>query len=199
MPPAASMQVVSWLTAVGPAGSSRRTVIEYETLGAVVMRPIVACPVLCGRGGRRSGAAGALVGVHRGVGTVGCRGDADRGAYRVAVRGHGGVELGTHALGERRLVVRPADEERELVPAEARHHVAVLPHAASQGRGAGPEQRVAGGVPAAVIDPLELVEVHERERDRRPVVHDPLGTAQGLVPGVATGDAGEGVLEGLVP
>jgi hypothetical protein len=36
MPPARSMTVVSSLTAVGRAGSSSRTVIEYETLGAAM-------------------------------------------------------------------------------------------------------------------------------------------------------------------
>ncbi|GAA2396342.1 hypothetical protein GCM10010420_22560 [Streptomyces glaucosporus] len=36
-PPEDSTAVVSWLTADPPAGTSRRMVIEYETLGAVAM------------------------------------------------------------------------------------------------------------------------------------------------------------------
>ncbi|GAA1597883.1 hypothetical protein GCM10009731_58690 [Streptomyces globosus] len=36
-PPDDSTAVVSWETAVPLAGTSRRTVIEYETLGAVAM------------------------------------------------------------------------------------------------------------------------------------------------------------------
>ncbi|GAA0453536.1 hypothetical protein GCM10010361_17050 [Streptomyces olivaceiscleroticus] len=36
-PPEDSTAVVSWLTAVPLAGTSSRTVIEYETLGAVAM------------------------------------------------------------------------------------------------------------------------------------------------------------------
>ena len=37
MPPAASTTLVSWLTAVPPAGTTSRTVIEYETDGVETM------------------------------------------------------------------------------------------------------------------------------------------------------------------
>ena len=40
-PPACSTAVVSLLTAVPPAGTSSRTVIEYETLGKAVTRVIL--------------------------------------------------------------------------------------------------------------------------------------------------------------
>ena len=40
-PPACSTAAVSWLTALPRAGTSSRTVMEYETLGAVVMPGIV--------------------------------------------------------------------------------------------------------------------------------------------------------------
>ncbi|GAA3061012.1 hypothetical protein GCM10020000_50170 [Streptomyces olivoverticillatus] len=43
-PPEDSTAVVSWLTAVPPAGTSSRTVIEYETLGAVAMAAFLCFP-----------------------------------------------------------------------------------------------------------------------------------------------------------
>ncbi|GHI89403.1 hypothetical protein Sxan_67670 [Streptomyces xanthophaeus] len=43
-PPEDSTAVVSWETAVPLAGTSRRTVIEYETLGAVAMAVFLFCP-----------------------------------------------------------------------------------------------------------------------------------------------------------
>ena len=44
-PPVASIAVVSSLTAVARAGSSSRTVIEFETEGAMFMGPIL--PAAC--------------------------------------------------------------------------------------------------------------------------------------------------------
>ncbi|GGN57791.1 hypothetical protein GCM10012285_53520 [Streptomyces kronopolitis] len=43
-PPEDSTAVVSWLTAVPLAGTSSRTVIEYETLGAVAMADFLCFP-----------------------------------------------------------------------------------------------------------------------------------------------------------
>ncbi|GAA2460241.1 hypothetical protein GCM10010388_59390 [Streptomyces mauvecolor] len=43
-PPEDSTAVVSWETAVPLAGTSRRTVIEYETLGAVAMTVFLCFP-----------------------------------------------------------------------------------------------------------------------------------------------------------
>ncbi|GHB41851.1 hypothetical protein GCM10010347_09480 [Streptomyces cirratus] len=43
-PPDDSTAVVSWETAVPLAGTSKRTVIEYETLGAVAMAVFLFCP-----------------------------------------------------------------------------------------------------------------------------------------------------------
>ena len=43
-PPEDSTAVVSWLTAVPLAGTSSRTVIEYETLGAVAMTDLLPVP-----------------------------------------------------------------------------------------------------------------------------------------------------------
>ncbi|GAA4695780.1 hypothetical protein GCM10023324_58310 [Streptomyces youssoufiensis] len=44
-PPEDSTAVVSWLTAVPLAGTSSRTVIEYETLGAVAMADFLCFPL----------------------------------------------------------------------------------------------------------------------------------------------------------
>ncbi|GAA3623049.1 hypothetical protein GCM10023079_11130 [Streptomyces chitinivorans] len=46
-PPEDSTAVVSWLTAAPPAGTSRRMVIEYETLGAVAMAGFLCFPWCC--------------------------------------------------------------------------------------------------------------------------------------------------------
>ncbi|GBP99736.1 hypothetical protein SSP531S_11330 [Streptomyces spongiicola] len=43
-PPEDSTAVVSWETAVPLAGTSSRTVIEYETLGAVAMAEFLCFP-----------------------------------------------------------------------------------------------------------------------------------------------------------
>ncbi|GAA3489200.1 hypothetical protein GCM10018987_32830 [Streptomyces cremeus] len=43
-PPEASTAEVSWLTEVPLAGTSSRTVIEYETLGAVAMADFLCFP-----------------------------------------------------------------------------------------------------------------------------------------------------------
>ena len=42
IPPASSTAWVSWLTAFPRAGTSSRMVMEYEMLGTLAMRPIVA-------------------------------------------------------------------------------------------------------------------------------------------------------------
>ena len=43
-PPACSTAVVNWLTEVPPAGTSSRTVIEYEIEGTAVTEPILSRP-----------------------------------------------------------------------------------------------------------------------------------------------------------
>ena len=61
------------------------------------------------------------------------------------------------------------------------------------------EQLVAGGVAGAVVDGLEVVEVHEQDGDGR---GDAVGARQGVVEAVgeqgAVGQAGQGVVEGVV-
>ena len=57
-----------------------------------------------------------------------------------------------------------ADED-ELVAAEPRHRVTPAKRAAKPGR-EGSEQRIAGLVAKAVVDPLEVVEVAEQDRQR---------------------------------
>ncbi|BBJ43367.1 hypothetical protein GCM10017744_061910 [Streptomyces antimycoticus] len=51
-PPEDSTAVVSWLTAVPLAGTSSRTVIEYETLGAVAMACFLCFPLFMPSGPR---------------------------------------------------------------------------------------------------------------------------------------------------
>ncbi|GAA0952881.1 hypothetical protein GCM10009574_060260 [Streptomyces asiaticus] len=48
--------MVSWLTAVPLAGTSSRTVIEYETLGAVAMACFLCFPLFMLSGPRDAGA-----------------------------------------------------------------------------------------------------------------------------------------------
>ena len=60
-------------------------------------------------------------------------------------------------VGGRRL-----DQDRELVAAEARHRVAVT-HRRGEPRRHHGQQAVAGGVPEAVVDDLEAVEVEVQD------------------------------------
>ena len=66
-----------------------------------------------------------------------------------------------------RLVVDVLGEHRELVAAEAGDGVA-RPQGLLDARGDSGEQLVAGRVPEAVVDELELVEVEEEHGDRGP-------------------------------
>ena len=65
----------------------------------------------------------------------------------------------------RPLVVEVVEQDRELVPREARERVARA-HARPEPRRDADEQLVAGSVPEAVVDGLEVVEVEQQDRDR---------------------------------
>ena len=75
-------------------------------------------------------------------------------------------ELLLDAFGRRQRLVLRGDPEQhhELVAAQARDGV-FLAHAGQQARGRFPQQLVAGLVPEAVIDELEVVEVEVQEPD----------------------------------
>ena len=60
------------------------------------------------------------------------------------------------------VVLDVLEQDAELVAAEPGRRVAVAQAAAQPGRHL-PEQRVAGGVPEAVVDGLEVVEVDEQD------------------------------------
>ena len=63
-PPACSTAVVSWLTAAPPAGTSSRTVIEYDTEGTALTGPILSRPMATPDGpAARLGAAAAVAAV----------------------------------------------------------------------------------------------------------------------------------------
>ena len=96
------------------------------------------------------------------------------------------------------LVPDVLGEDRELVPAEARDRVSRAQRLLDPG-GDGGEELVAGGVAEAVVDELELVEVEEEHRDRglAPGGHRE-GVLEPIEEEVAVGQAGEGIMEGLV-
>ena len=77
--------------------------------------------------------------------------------------------LGQAAQRERRaLAVGLGQQERELVAADAEHAVAAA-RALGQHRRDLPQRLVAGGVPVAVVQLLEPVEVADHQRERVPV------------------------------
>ena len=164
---------------------------------------VVALAVLLGHVHGRVGVAQQLLGVgladHRGV----AEGDPDAGRDRdVAVlerdRGLQGVH---HALGDLdrlHLVLGLVQQDRELVAAEAGGRVDG-PHRVLQAASDLPEHDVAGGVAEAVVDVLEVVDVHEQDRHRQ-VVAALAGerVADAVAEQGAVGQAGEDVVEGLV-
>ena len=90
--------------------------------------------------------------------------------------------------------VHVLEEQRELVTAQAGDGVA-LPDAVLQPLGDVDQHRVAGGVPEAVVDRLEAVEVDEQQRDAGAA---PPGDLQGVLDPVeqqaAVGEVGEQVV-----
>ena len=94
------------------------------------------------------------------------------------------------------FVAQVLEEHRKLVAAHAGHGVDAA-HALLEPDGDGGQRLVAGGVAAAVVDGLEVVEVDEQQRKRSPAA---FATHQGVAQAVAqegeVAEAGEGVVEG---
>ena len=118
----------------------------------------------------------------------------------LAVDGDRLAHLGADALHRAvddllvRLVV---EDQHELVAADARHGVALAQHAA-QALGHRLQQQVAGRVAEAVVDELEVVEVHEHHRDGARLALRVHRLAQAVVQQVAVRQAGERVVVRLV-
>ena len=76
------------------------------------------------------------------------------------------LELGLDPARERHRVLARHDvaEDAELVPADPRHHVAAA-HRRLEPGGGGPQQRVPGRMPVAVVRLLQVVEVGEEDRE----------------------------------
>jgi hypothetical protein len=90
------------------------------------------------------------------------------------------------------------DQHGELVATETGHRVARAGGGADA-FGHGHQQAVAGRMPEAVIDRLEVIEVQEQHADR---ISAPVASVHGMRETVqeqgAVGQAGEGVVESLV-
>ena len=71
---------------------------------------------------------------------------------------------GLGAGQDRRPALQIAQQQQELVPALSGHHVG-LARERQEPRGELDEQVVTGDVPQAVVDELEVVEVHEDHAD----------------------------------
>ncbi len=97
--------------------------------------------------------------------------------------------------GRAALVVDVLGEHRELVAAEAGDGVA-RPQGLLDTRGDGGEQLVAGRVPEAVVDELELVEVEEEHGDRDPATgRHRQGVLQAVEEEAAVRESGEGIVQ----
>ena len=111
------------------------------------------------------------------------------------------VEGADQALGDGdglALVADAVEEQRELVAAEAGDGVAGA-DAGGERAADGDQDRVADGVAEGVVDALEVVDVDGDDRD---LTLDALRAGDGVLQAVheerAVGEAGEGVVEGLV-
>jgi hypothetical protein len=144
---------------------------------------------------REVGVAEQRVGVA--VAGVGGGGDPDTGADRdrSAVQGDRHGQAGQDALGDTAGGIgTTVDHERELVTADAGDDVARA-DAAAQSLGEGHQQLVALGVAPAVVDVLEVVDVHEQDADRGTALENAVGD---LLEQGAVGQAGQRVAEHLV-
>src|SRR5205814_6047120 len=105
------------------------------------------------------------------------------------------LERRAQPLGEvlRALDVRAREEDRELLAAPARD-VVNLSYRLEDGLGELPQDEVAGRMPVAVVDRLEVVEVGEDQRER---IAEPLGPPQllpqDLMAPAAVREAGQAV------
>ena len=113
-----------------------------------------------------------------------------------AVGGDRGGEGEQDPLADRTGDLRPGrgQQDGELVAADAGDQVTGA-DAALEPLGDGEQHLVTGGVPAAVVDVLEAVEVDEQQAHPGAVAEQPVGALLQLG---AVGDAGEGVAEDLV-
>ena len=127
--------------------------------------------------------------------------DADRGRDRDVLRRTGDPhrtrqrleQLARH-MGDRLAAAHARQQHDELVAAEACHPVGAA-HPLAQAAGQGLEQRIARGMAERVVDPLEVVEVDEQQR--QPGVGGPGGDHQMLELAeqrVAVGQAGQRIV-----
>ncbi len=127
----------------------------------------------------------------------GHRADAGGDAAAYAVQGRRELadavdDVAAHPLGGGLVAV--GEEQRELVAAEAGHHVGVA-HRAAQDAADGDQQLVAGVVAEAVVDLLEVVEVEQQHRAGRAVASAALEVSLELgVEATPVGQAGEHVV-----
>ena len=117
--------------------------------------------------------------------------DGHRSAVQRDREGEGRQDALADGAGDVRTAV---DDDGELVAADAGDDVTGA-HAAAQPLGEHEQELVAGGVTAAVVDVLEVVEVDEQQAHRTAALQDPVGD---LLEQGAVGQAGQRVAEHLV-
>ena len=109
---------------------------------------------------------------------------------------------GAELLHERRrlgLVLDLVADDRELVAPDARDRVA-RPHGAAQAAPDGDQQQIAGEVAERVVHELEAIDVDDADGDQTPRAPRPAdGRAQAVEQARAVGQAGEAVVQCLVP
>jgi hypothetical protein len=164
--------------------------VDLHAVAAAVLRQVA------GAVGARQG----RVRVHRAVaerGHAGARADLEEPPVpREAVVGNRRRQLLHHA---HRLSGRDVEQHQaELVSAQARHHVA-LSQPAAHPRGEQAQQLVACGMPAGVVDDLELIQIDDGNAVGAAVRARLLDRAIDLAAKRApVEDAGEGVVRGVV-
>ena len=127
--------------------------------------------------------------------------DARRDAEPAAVPDEAdALDRGAHALGEEERLadVLVAEEDAELVAAEAREHGVLAEHRLET-RADETQQRVAGLVAARVVDDLELIEIDEHDRPgrRRPGARRPHRPSQAFLERPAIEQPRQFVVRGL--
>ncbi|MNI32229.1 hypothetical protein D3C73_861350 [compost metagenome] len=93
------------------------------------------------------------------------------------------------------FAIAQADEQAELVAAEARHHILLAAHRTLDVAGHDREQFIAGIMAQAVVDTLEVVQVEEHHRKHaafRGLLEQFLG--ENLVEAAAVDQTGQGVV-----
>ncbi len=137
------------------------------------------------------------------VAILGRNGDADtRSDVQIAPfdpeRRAQGIEHFNGDFGGILLLRQPLQQDHEFIPAQAGHQIA-MPQATGQPRGHGFEQQVPHGVPQAVVNGFEPVQIEKEDRpDFRPLASLNQNRRQLFGEHPSIGQAGQGIVQGQI-